>query len=153
MVRDIDGSLRQIRPTDTLWYLLYVATPPSSKRLEKQFRQRFRLPYGSFVNLASDISENVLFNRWTRKDAAGSSPSDIRLLVLGVLRFLGRAWTLDDISEANGISIHTNNVFLKCFIKYGSTTLYEKWVLNHIRNDNISEQESIYRMAGFNGCI
>ena len=55
--------------------------------------------------------------------------------------------------EANGISIDTNKIFLKCFIEYGSTVLYQKWVLEPTRLNNVSEQEKIFRMAGFNGCI
>ena len=47
LVRDDDGSLREIQPQDTLWYLLYVNQPPASERLHKQFRNRFRLPYAS----------------------------------------------------------------------------------------------------------
>ena len=43
-VRDRNGSIREIKPEDTLWYLLYVATPPSSERLCRLFRTRFRLP-------------------------------------------------------------------------------------------------------------
>ena len=37
LVRDSDGQLREILPTDTLWYLLYVATPPNYKRLLNKF--------------------------------------------------------------------------------------------------------------------
>jgi len=55
---------------------------------------------------------------------------------------MGRAWILDDILEANGISMHTNNDFLKYFIEYGSTILYQKWVLEPTRTNNVSEDES-----------
>ena len=37
MVRDSDGSLRELCSKDTLWYLLYVANPPTSKRMSKLF--------------------------------------------------------------------------------------------------------------------
>ena len=153
MVRDSDGSLREIRPTDTLWYLLYIAHPPITERIFKLFRLRFRMPYQSFLDLAENIRCNEKNSQWTRADAAGVSSHDIKLLLLGALRYIGRAWTLDDISEANGISIDTNRVFLMSFIQYGSTVLYQKWVINHYRFDTVHEQESIYRKAGFNGCI
>ena len=44
-VRDKDRSLREIRPEDTLWYLLYVPHPLITPRMSKVFRLRFRLPY------------------------------------------------------------------------------------------------------------
>ena len=45
LVRNDDGTLRELTPQDTLWYLKYVQTPPRNDRLKKQFRQRFRMPY------------------------------------------------------------------------------------------------------------
>ena len=58
MVRDEDGSLREIKPVDTLWYLLYVSNPPTSQRMSKLFRLHFRLPYQSFISLSNDISKH-----------------------------------------------------------------------------------------------
>ena len=78
---------------------------------------------------------------------------NVGFLLLGCLRYIGRAWTLDDICEANGISISTNRLFLLSFIEYGSSVLYKKWVIDSTINRNVNEQESIFRMAGFNGCI
>ena len=153
LVRNEDGTLREIRPKDTLWYLLYINTPPRNKRLAKQFRLRFRMPYESFVTLSEDIYEHEIFNQWTRVDATGAEPSNIKLLLLGSLRYIGRAWTIDDIEEANGISSETNRQFLNCFIEYGSTFLYRKWVLDPAINQDICEQERLFRQAGFNGCI
>ena len=153
MVRDEDGSLREIKPVDTLWYLLYVSNPPTSKRMSKVFRLRFRLPYQSFISLSHDISNHDIFIRWTRVDAVGDPPSNLKLLLLGALRFIGRNWTLDDICEANGISIETNRQFLHAFMEYGSTVLYQKWVLNANINSQIAEQEKVFRRAGFDGCI
>ena len=66
---------------------------------------------------------------------------------------MGQAWTFDDICEANGISIDTNRQFLMRFITYGSTVLYEKWVLQPTRLINVMHQEQIFSQAGFNGCI
>ena len=37
MVRNEDGSLRERRPVDTLWCLLYVSNPPTSERMSKLF--------------------------------------------------------------------------------------------------------------------
>ena len=153
MVRDKDGTLREIRPEDTLWYLLYVAQPPSSKRMMKLFRLRFRLPHSSFVSLCATIKTHELFRQWTRCDAVGCYPSNLDLLLLGALRYIGRAWTLDDVCEANGISIDTNSVFLYRFMEYGSTVLYKKWVLEPSITNSVEYQEKFFRLAGFNGCI
>ena len=40
-----------------------------------------------------------------------------------------------------------------CFTEYGSTVLYKKWVIDAGMNRNVKEQESVFRQAGFNGCI
>ena len=150
IVRESDGSLREIQPTDTLWYMLYIAHPPITKHILKLFHSRFRMPYTSFLDLTEDIRHHEYFSQWTRSDAVGVLPHDIKLLLLGALRYIGRAWTFDDISEANGISVDTNRVFLMSFIKYGSTELYQKWVINHYRFNTVHEQESVFRKAGFN---
>jgi hypothetical protein len=152
LVREDEGSLREIRPEDTLWYLLYVKNPSLNNSLLQQFRRRFRIPYETFLNLSTDIKNDKGFDQWSRSDAVGDRPMDIKLLLLGCLRYIGRAWTYDDIYEANGISISTNRQFIFCFIKYGSTVLYKKWVIDSRISRNLNEQESLFRQAGFNGC-
>ena len=66
---------------------------------------------------------------------------------------MGCRWTLDDICETNGVSINTNDNFLKCFIQYGSTVLYTKWVLVPTQLNGVHEQEALYCLTGFNGYI
>ena len=83
MGRDSDGTIREITPEDTLWYSLYVANPPACERMAKMFCLKFHAPYSSFLNLSEDIINHTLFERWTRNDAVGSSPSNIKLLLLG----------------------------------------------------------------------
>ena len=153
LVRNSDGSLRELKPEDTIWYLIYVANPPSGDRMLKLFRNRFRVPYNYFIDLSNEISNHDLFSRWKCHDAVGSVPSDLKLLLLGSLRYIGRSWTFDDISEANGISREVNRVFFLKFIEYGSTVLYQKHVIDASRLLNIPEQEHLFRLAGFNGCI
>ena len=153
LVRDDDDSLRELTPKDTLWYLLYVHTPPRNDRLRRQFRLRFRMPYDTFVSMCGDLTNHEMFDIYNKYDAVGDKASDIRLLLLGVLRYIGRAWTLDDVEEANGISRETNRRFLSLFLEYGSTILYRKWVIDPSLNKKISDQEKLFRLAGFNGCI
>mmetsp|Transcript_28742 Transcript_28742/g.32865 ORF Transcript_28742/g.32865 Transcript_28742/m.32865 type:complete len:91 (-) Transcript_28742:62-334(-) len=60
LVRDNDGSLREIKPTDTFWYLLYIKDPPCNNRMAKLFRLRFRLPYNEFMTLVSELKGHDL---------------------------------------------------------------------------------------------
>ena len=88
-----------------------------------------------------------------KKDAIGDAASNTKLLLLGTLCYIGRSWTLDDLEEANGISREVNRIFLHTYLKYGSTVLYKKWVLDPVRKMNVSLHEKLFKMAGFNGCI
>ena len=141
LVRADDGSVRALTPTDTLWYLLYVKTPPQDNRLKNIFRTRFRIPYSYFIELSDDIYDNEIFNRWKNKDATGEPPSNIKLLLLGSLRYIGRSWTFDDISEANGISREVNRKFFICFIEYGSSVMFKKHVIDVANSLDMSSHE------------
>ena len=133
LVREEDGTLRELRSKYMLWYRLYVNTPPRNKRLSHQFRMRFRMPYDSFISLSNEIKHHDIFNRWLCRDGSGELPSNMKILLLGVLHYIGRACTLDDVEEANGISREVNRIFLNCFIEYGSTSiLYKNGLLMHV---------------------
>ena len=93
IVRDKNGNLREILPTDTLWYMLYVANPPRDNILLKQFHLRFRMPYDCFISLSNDLVEHELFKKITSADAVGHYPTNLKLLLLGALRYIGRGWT------------------------------------------------------------
>ena len=57
---------------------------------------------------------------------------------------------MDNVEEANGISHETNCIFLHTFIKYGSTILYQKWVLDPTLNTHVASHERLFKLAGFN---
>ena len=152
LVRADDGSVRALTPTDTLWYLLYVKTPPQDNRLKNIFRTRFRIPYSYFMELSDDIYDHEIFNRWKNKDATGEPPSNIKLLLLGSLRYIGRSWTFDDISEANRISREVNRQFFICFIEYGSSVMFQKYVIDVANSLDMSSHEKFFSIAGMNGC-
>ena len=97
--RSEDGNVRDVTFTDSTWYCLYVLSPPKGKRLNDIFRRRFRVPYTEFLKLAEEIIKHDLFQRWTHNDCVGNKPTDYRLLLLGSLRYIGRALTFDDIEE------------------------------------------------------
>ena len=153
LVRDSDGTLRELKPEDTLWYLLYVENPPHNERMSKLFKLRFRMPYSSFLELTDELSVHPIFERWQKCDAVGDKPSNMKLLLLGALRYIGRGWTLDDLHEANGISVDVNDYFLKCFIEYGSSVLYKKHVVHPSISIHVSEREKLFKLASLNGCI
>ena len=152
LVRADDGTIRALTPTDTLWYLLYVKTPPRDNRLKSLFRTRFRVPYSYFIELSNDIYVNDIFSRWRNTDATGQPPSNMKLLLLGSLRYLGRSWTFDDISESNGISREVNRKFFICLIEYGSTVLFKKHVIDVAHSMDMSVHEKLFAIAGMNGC-
>ena len=152
-VRSDDGTLRVLTPRDTLWYLLYVKNTIQDERLKKIFRTRFRVPHYYFNQLSDDIAAHESFSRWKNSDAVGDNPSNVKLLLLGSLRYLGRSWTFDDIAESNGISREVNRVFFLSFIEYGSSTMYKKYVIDVANSINISNHEKLFSMAGMNGCI
>ena len=105
--------------------MLYVANPPRNKRLLEKFRLRFRMPYISFLLLSDDLGNHEIFSRYISEDRSRYNDIDFKLLVLGVLGYIGRSWVLDDVSEANGMSDDLNREFIYLFIKYGSTVLYK----------------------------
>ena len=91
LIRTDDGDLREITYKDTIWYLLYVSNTSMTLRLRDLFRRRFRIPYHSFLELYDEVKENELFSRWTKNDAVGDPPSNLKLLMLGFSRYVGRS--------------------------------------------------------------
>lgn len=152
LCRADDGTLREATPKDSTWYRLYLQQPPTGRRLLKIFRRRFRIPYSVFVSMCNEIRSHELFDRWKRKDASGKPSSDIRLLLLGTLRYLGRAHTFDDACESTYISGDVHRVFFNTFLEYGSTVLYEKYVLSPLATMDKSRIEKLFNIAGLNGC-
>ena len=90
-VRTDDGCLRKITPKDTLWYLLYVKEPPRNNRIADLFRRRFRLPYGCYLTLLDHIKQHPSFCAYRRVDCVGYRSTELSLLLLGSLRYLGRS--------------------------------------------------------------
>ena len=104
---DENGDTKVLPPTMSTWYLIYVQCPAvEKKRFQVQFRNRFRLPYEHYKELVQDCKQCELFDRWecTNTDAAGNEVTPIELLILASLRYLGRGWTFDDLSESTAIS-------------------------------------------------
>jgi hypothetical protein len=152
-VRCEDGSLRNATSKDSNWYSLYIDNPPNSHRLLKRFRNRFRVPYPEYLGLVDDIKVHEIFSRWFNNDCTGSPHSDIRLLVLGSLRHVGRGHTFDDIEESTFISRDVHRVFFNCFIEYGSTVLYKKYVIDAASKADVAHFQNVFGLAGFDGAM
>ena len=153
--RGPNGELVPLQPKESIWWTHYVENPPlDSQRFRRTFRHRFRLPYESFVALASMIvAETTHFEKWEKKDAVGRDASPIELLLLGTLRYLGRGAKLDDMEENTAISAETHRLFLHAFLEFGSTTLHEKFVVfpNTIEDAHVHQID--FADAGLPGCI
>ena len=103
-------------PDDTVWFKLYMEEPNLSMYAQQLVCNRFRLNHQSFLELLTDIHNSDLFTRWTNNDKCGSPPSNLAVILLGELCYLGRAWTLDDTEEANVISREVIRVFFNKFL-------------------------------------
>ena len=135
---------------------MYIEFPKlDSDRFHKVFRRRFRMPYNSFRELAAMAADSVIFDRWKpgKYDALGQESTPLPLLILCALRYIGRGWTFDDLSENTGISEEVIRVFFHKFILFGSTELYEKFVRNPSSAEEAVHHTEEYRQAGLPGCV
>ena len=111
----IDNKLKVVPVTDTRWYQVYVASPePDCDRFLRKFRKRFRMSYQSFLRHVHEARQCNLFKPWSEgsRDAAGNASTPLEILILGALRYLGRAVTYDDLEEHTGVSEETHRRFL-----------------------------------------
>ena len=101
------------------------------------------------------MEDHHLFFRWktgtTHQYWCASSP--LSLLILGALRYLGRGWTFEDIEESTAIDEETHQQFFHVFIQYGSTTMYDKYVITPKTPDDASTHIREMELAGFPGCF
>ncbi len=120
------------------------------------FLLRFRLPYAQFQELNQRLETKPLFahrhagkvNPWSRVET-----TPLSLLLLTSLRYLGRGWRFDDLSEKTSISQETIRVFFHVFVECGSTVLYAQYVRPPQMWRDAREHSSEYAMAGFPGAI
>ena len=98
----ITGIANRLTPFMSQWYIYYIQNAPSQDhRFLCKFRRRFRVPYDYFLELSAELEEREEFRPWWTgvTDGLGKPSTPITLLVLTFLRYIGRAWTLDDLSE------------------------------------------------------
>jgi hypothetical protein len=162
-VDPIDGKLRRVCPKLSSWWIDYIQNPePNCPAWNKVFRQRFRLPYMSYLEILDWVSGDGcggLFDRW-RTESDGytgrrnnKKVSPLELLLLGTLRYLGRGWTFDDIEESTKVSRDVHRCFFHAFTTFGAKFLYPRYVCMPQSTADLRNCESEYAVAGFPGCI
>ena len=141
----------------SVWWQRYIVNAQSGNPTwEKKFRKRFRLPYESFLDLVEECKESSYFQQWwgtTYHYYNKKRPVPLQLLVLSVLRYLGRGWTMDDLEEVTVINEETIRQFIHQFIEFGSTTLYNKYVKAPLSTEELKDCAAEYTEAGLPGTI
>jgi len=149
-----------IFPTNTMAYDRYKAYVSNFLMLEepesfivKKFRERVRLPHPNFLQLVVSVSESELFDRWCGHKRNNKQASPIELLVLGSLQYLGCGWAFDDIEENTAVSKEVHRTFFHLFVEFGSTVLYEQYVLTPVFVNKAKTHMGEFEEAGFPGCV
>jgi hypothetical protein len=99
------------------------------------------------------IGDNTRFARWCGLKSKNKMSSQIELLVLGPLSYLGRRWTFDDIEEQTAISKEVHRLFFHTFINICSKTLYSWFVLTPLHLPEARSNMQEFEVAGFPGCV
>ena len=110
-------------------------------------------PIQKKLDLVQQVQSNVLFDRWCGSKSNNEKVSPVELLVLDSLRYLGRGWTFDDCEESTVIDKEVHCCFFQVFILFGSTELYQKWVITPVNLPGENSNMHEYSQAGFPGCI
>jgi hypothetical protein len=103
---------------NSTWYRAYVLSDACKNRTSKAgrlFRRRFRMPWETYRSLVKEMRDDKWFEEYgyESKTALGLPGVPLDLYLLGALRYLGRGWTFDDVSEATGVSEESHRLFLQ----------------------------------------
>ena len=153
-IKEEDGTVQILQPEHTIWHKLYCHGEIENPRVKILFRTHFCIPYCAFMSLFKDASKNKMMNRWSEHscDAVGKKSSNMMLLLLGSLRYMGRGFTFDDLEEATAISREVHRVFFDTFLEYGNNVLYKQFVYEPAKLHMENNVDSIFKLAGFDGC-
>jgi hypothetical protein len=121
-----DSKLQIIKPKECQWWDMYVNNylMLEDSSMRAKFRVRFRIPYFNYLELLQWILDDSRFAHWCGVKSNKKKSSPIELLVLGLLRYLGRRWTFGDIEEQTAISEEVHQLFFHTFINFCGTSLY-----------------------------
>ena len=150
-----DLELQVIKPNECQWWKMYVENHfmLEDSSLHVKFWMQFRVPYANYLELLQWIRDNTHFACWCGEKINNKMSSPIQLLVLGLLRYLGRGWTFDDMEEQTAISKEVHRTFFYAFIVFGSTSFYSRFVLTPLHLPEALSNMREYKVAGFPGCI
>ena len=90
-------------------------------------------------------------NQWGSYKASRYNKKDgvpIELLVLSVLHYLGRGWTIDCLHENTIINPETICTFIHAFLQYSSTILFDKYVSQPATLDELQDCNFEFKRAG-----
>jgi hypothetical protein len=113
----------------------------------------FRSPYTSYKDIFTQIKLDNWFKRWCGFKTNAKTNSPIELLLLGLLHYLRRGWTFDDIEEQTAILISVHCKFFNAFIDFGCTTLYSTHVSTPVNLAEAQSNMAEYTEGGFPGCV
>ena len=86
------------------------------------------MPSKSYRDIVAEARNDDWFPSYEKCNALGQPGIPLDILILGALRYLGRAWTFDDLFESTDVSQEIHRKFLKDFTVVCRTYLYPKWV-------------------------
>ena len=144
-------------PTRQYWssvwgrMLMEMAHSSPNCSTSKLFRRRFRVPYIIFQSIVELVRQQEWYHD-EQFDVCKQPLPPLELLLLGVLRILGRGLTFDDVAECNGISASANRVFFHKFCKHMAQE-YNKHIFPPGTDDEIKHTTEEYRRLGFPGCV
>jgi len=144
-----------IKPTESMWYTMYVNNPliAHDKSMYDKFRKRFRLPYNNYLELVDMCCVDYRFDTWCGVKKNNKKSSPIELLVLGSLQYLGRGFTFDDIEECSAISTEVHRRFFHVFTDFGRHVLYPKFVKFPRTQGDALTHMAEFIASGFPGCV
>ena len=125
------------------------AQNPRNKRHLSKFRRRFRMPYVNFVKLVKEARDGNWFPSYEKCNALGQEGIPLEIFILGSLRYLGRGWTFDGISESTGVSEESHRLFFTAFVKACKANLYPKWIKRPKTDEEILDCRAEFTEAGF----
>jgi Plant transposon protein len=154
LIKNSDGTTHPVESRDSCWFTTYVTNPMvGDVKFNNKFRRRFCCSFQSYSKLLEMVSAEPIFHRWLNSDAFGKKSSPIEILLLSCLRYLGRGWTFDDLEESTSIGEETQRQFFHVFIYWGSTSLYNKYVIYPKSNVDCLQSTKVMKSAGFHGCV
>jgi hypothetical protein len=149
-----DGTIYTKTPTSSNWYMEYVNTPlVENDDFQSEFKNRFRLPFNTFMAITAELKSNDMFQRWCGNDCTGLPSTPIELLLLGALRILSRDLKNDDIQGYTHIHKETHRQFFHTFLSFGSTILFNRHVKMPLTKEELMPHLQHYARKGFHGAV